>query len=64
MSVSKKDDVKVDLDSAVRGIDDSRTNGRRCLTRLELVLLCAVTIFILGLLLLPIILYQIPVVSE
>ena len=45
MSVSKKDDVKVDLDSAVRGIDDYRTNGRRCLTRLELMLLCAVTIY-------------------
>ena len=53
----------MDLDATVRGISDDRANGR-CLTRTELMLLCAVTIFIWGLLLLPIILYQIPVVNK
>ena len=64
MSVSKEDSVKVGLkDGRMHSISDDRASGR-CSTRVELLVLCAVTMLIWLLLLLPIIIYsQIPVVS-
>ena len=67
MSVSKEDSVKVGLkDGKVHSVADDRVlSGRRGSTRMELLVLCAVTMVIWGLLLLPIIIYsQIPLVSH
>ena len=61
MSANKKDYEEVELNATARSISDDRIRG--CSTRVELLALCAVTMFIWGLLLLPIIFYQIPIVS-
>lgn len=70
MSVSKEDSVKVELKHkdgrlySVDSDDSARSRSGCCSTRAELVILCAVTMLIWLLLLLPIIIYsQIPVVS-
>ena len=67
MSVSKEESVKIGLkDGRVYSVgSDDRALSGRCSTRVELLVLCAVTMVIWGLLLLPIIIYsQIPVVSR
>jgi hypothetical protein len=65
MSDSKENSVKVGLkDGRMHSVSDDRARGGRCSIRAELLILCAVTVLIWLLLLLPIIIYsQIPVVS-